>query len=927
MPSSQRRKKAANDFGWWLYECEPNEYSWDELWYKWDEFCTYHGLPNGGFTSIVYTLKLWRVLKQTGWPSYECKILRPVQSNNWKNPTPGALEGSLEGQRPASLLSFGRALDSSPLPPEFARLKLCDIRAMRMQVARLLEEKGLHVLKQPGTHLGRLELTSDDFAEWPHMFRNLLRAEELQMSFDIGVYDMNVKDPLNKTAGVNVSRMFSLDVPGVAEKRPSVLRGDAVLVIAKTGRFKAYVHRVLLDRVDLSFHADFDNRPPFTVKFFFSRTPLKLMHRALEDTSARIPYIYSRRQAPDGQPTRPVPALTTSQDLNAEQRHFVVEAVRARSVVDITMDDDAQALFVALSAGTTDARERRLAKAGSTILYHQTDPEAAKKILDCGRMFRGAQGALGGGIYFAKTPEDTERKALKKGGILVCSVRLGRIKMLSELDTNITFTQLQRQKFDSVYFGGFTSGPEYVVYNFDQVTPLHIYQGRKKKTMDPAPLPLVLWGPPGTGKTTTLVAAMFEVVTNLRGAKILATAPSNAAADLLCERLAKRGIGHDRMLRLNGILRSDQDVPANVKPYTRRGSSWDTHEIPELTELQSYDIIVCTCASAGYLASRASLPGWITHLFVDEAAQGLEPEVLIPVSVLEPGGLLVLAGDFKQLGPIIRSPEAARLGLDMSLLERVVQHIGVDHRRVHTLLKSYRAHPSILGMYNHTMYGGMLQSYCPRSSYDMVNWECCPLGVDGHPKPVVFHHIQGEEARDKMSPSWSNPDEVEVLRAYIKRLKDFHVQADDVGIITPYQLQCKRLGLMCRTEQFPATVGTTEQFQGRERRIILLSTVRSRRESEIPQDMKFAIGFVGNEKRTNVALSRACSALVVVGNLKLLSADPHWHEVIKIAKREGYCCGDVFALQPPQASSPPSRGAMGFAVDQEVVSRPWQRLE
>ena len=197
-----------------------------------------------------------------------------------------------------------------------------------------------------------------------------------------------------------------------------------------------------------------------------------------------------------------------------------------------------------------------------------------------------------------------------------------------------------------------------------------------------------------------------------------------AAADLICEKLSKKGIRN--MLRLNGMLRNEGDVPSSVKPFTSKGLAFDTFNIPTLAELQQYDVIVSTCTSAGYLASRSSLPGWFTHVFVDEAAQALEPEVLIPVSTAEPGALVVLAGDFKQLGPIIRSPEAARLGLDTPLLDRIVQHIGIDHPRVHTLLRSYRAHPSILHIYNQVTYGGMLRCVCPESSHDMVGWRCFP---------------------------------------------------------------------------------------------------------------------------------------------------------------------------------------------------------
>ncbi|CAE7206629.1 mov10b.2 [Symbiodinium sp. CCMP2456] len=791
---------------------------------------------------------------------------------------------------------------------------------MRREVEKILKERDVPCLKLHGEY-GALEL-STALQRWPEIFSTLLSAEELQMSFDIAIYDMHVKEPLQPTFAIGVSKLFSLEVPGVAEKRPSVLRGDAVLVISKTGRFKAYVHRVQLDRVDLSFHQTFDNNPPFEVKFFFTRTPLKLMHRALADTSDRVHFVYSRE--PGQMPTA---APVAAPGLNEEQSRFVETVVRARRITRITLSAAERELNESLSGATSTARDRRLMKGGETLLYHQTDTTSAQRILESGRMFRGRTGALGGGIYFAKTPADTHRKAHHHGPILECLVKLGRIKEVTTTDSTITFTKLQSEGFDSVLYKGFPSGPEYVAYNFDQVKPVCIH-GQHQQLV-PSVLPLLLWGPPGTGKTTTpsvttLVAAIHKVL-QIPGAKVLATAPSNAAADLICEKLGAAGIV--KMLRLNGMLRNEADVPPSVKPFTRRGQAgFDTFSIPSLEELQSFDIIVSTCTAAGYLASQARLPGWFTHVFVDEAAQALEPEVLIPISVAEAGALVVLAGDFKQLGPVIRSPEAAQRGLDTSLLERVVQHIGIDHRRVHTLLRSYRAHPSIMHIYNITMYGGMLQCSCPASSYDMTHWSRCSLGAVGTRHPVIFHHVCGSEARESTSPSWSNPDEVEVLRTYVQELSAMGVPATDVGIITPYQLQCKRLRLMCKTEQFPALVGTTEQFQGRENRIILISTVRSRQENEVPMDLKFALGFVGNEKRSNVALSRARSMLVLVGNLRLLSADSHWNKIIRLAAERGYCSGQPFELQRPWIiDGRASQTASG--AEQELVSRPWLRLE
>ena len=192
--------------------------------------------------------------------------------------------------------------------------------------------------------------------------------------------------------------------------------------------------------------------------------------------------------------------------MNEEQSHFVDAVVRARRVMQISLSVSEQKLSKHLADSSSDARDDRLRKHGEHTLYHQTDAESAQRILDTGRMFRGFAGALGGGIYFAATPDDTKRKARRQGAILECSVRLGRIKEVTACDTTLTFTKLQRERFDSVLYQGFSSGPEYVVYNFDQVRPLGIH-GKPRKL---APKPILLWGPPGTGKTTTLQACALR---------------------------------------------------------------------------------------------------------------------------------------------------------------------------------------------------------------------------------------------------------------------------------------------------------------------------------------------------------------------------------------------------------------------------------
>ena len=121
-------------------------------------------------------------------------------------------------------------------------------------------------------------------------------------------------------------------------------------------------------------------------------------------------------------------------------------------------------------------RSERLAQGPTRTLYHQTDRDAAKSIIDSQKMRRGSVGSVGGGIYFALSVEDTERKATQKGVVLQATVRLGRTKTLASRDSSITFTSLCGEGYDSVRLTVF-NGDEYVVYNYDQVSDIRVVRG------------------------------------------------------------------------------------------------------------------------------------------------------------------------------------------------------------------------------------------------------------------------------------------------------------------------------------------------------------------------------------------------------------------------------------------------------------------
>jgi helicase MOV-10 len=179
---------------------------------------------------------------------------------------------------------------------------------------------------------------------------------------------------------------------------------------------------------------------------------------------------------------------------------------------------------------------------------------------------------------------------------------------------------------------------------------------------------------PGTGKTVTVIEAMLQLLQKKPQARIFACAPSNSAADIIAERLA-RHLHEDELFRFYAPSRAWEQVPDQIKPYTCRKYSQrgDLFSIPIMARLKRFRVIVSTCVS-GSMPYGVGIPrGHFSHIFVDEAGQATEPEVMIAIKTLcDKSTNVVLSGDPKQLGPIIRSPFAQKLGLERSMLERIM---------------------------------------------------------------------------------------------------------------------------------------------------------------------------------------------------------------------------------------------------------------
>jgi helicase MOV-10 len=168
-------------------------------------------------------------------------------------------------------------------------------------------------------------------------------------------------------------------------------------------------------------------------------------------------------------------------------------------------------------------------------------------------------------------------------------------------------------------------------------------------------MPFIIWGPPGTGKTVTLVESILQIWNSTLDSKILACAPSNTAADLLVQRLSKH-IGTNEMIRLNSSNRNKDSVPSNVLPYCPVERNTGAFVIPSADVMREFRVVISTCVTSGRLHILGLSRGEFTHIFVDESGQAMEPECLVPINCFaDQETKVILTGDPKQLGPVVRS--------------------------------------------------------------------------------------------------------------------------------------------------------------------------------------------------------------------------------------------------------------------------------
>ncbi|MCB9145905.1 MAG: AAA family ATPase [Anaerolineales bacterium] len=415
----------------------------------------------------------------------------------------------------------------------------------------------------------------------------------------------------------------------------------------------------------------------------------------------------------------------------------------------------------------------------------------------------------------------------------------------------------------------------------------------------------IIHGPPGTGKTTTLVELIRQITKT--GGRVLAVASSNLAVDNLLERLIVSGenairLGHparvtpelrehtlDLLVEHHPDVRIAQKLTRNAHSLRRQASKFfrikpdpnyrqslreeskqllnEANQIEEQVVASILNGARVVCATATGLDPERLRGNRFDWVIMDEASQSTEPAAWIPLQYAE---RLVLAGDHCQLPPTVLSNEAARGGFNISMMERILNFAPDSLSKL--LSVQYRMHQDIMQFSSDIFYDGLLQAdEAVRTALlvDLPHVSESPLTVN----PIHFIDTAGASYDEEPEPdgeSRMNPLEAELVVKKVDELLTHGVSPEHIAIISPYSAQVK---LLRQKLNHGIEIDSVDGFQGREKEVVIVSLVRSNPEGDV--------GFLADTRRMNVALTRAKRKLIVIGDSATITVHPFYEKMVK----------------------------------------------
>lgn len=334
-------------------------------------------------------------------------------------------------------------------------------------------------------------------------------------------------------------------------------------------------------------------------------------------------------------------------------------------------------------------------------------------------------------------------------------------------------------------------------------------------------------------------------------ARILVTAYSNFAVDQIGKKVLDYLPKFDCFRYYSqSMYRRREQIDQNLLEISNLKDNGGVNN----NELLSFRVILSTLINIGKISLKGLPKNKFDYIFIDECGSATESSALIPISSFitfrEEGRVqVVLSGDPKQLGPVVQCYLVKEIGLGRSLMDRLMATTfyipGTSNFKSNAyskLLRNFRSHENILRVPNDLFYEGELIS---SAKLEYVNWALNWLHLPNKKFPIIFHQTKGQCKSKRQSTSLYNEQEINNIHFYIERIMtegiNGHVISQkEIGIVTPYKLQCQEIRYKFKRRNWnDIEVGSIEQFQGQERKVIIMSTVRSNMKS---------VGFLSNEK-------------------------------------------------------------------------------